>query len=202
VRLGIMGGTFDPIHLGHLVTAEEARVQYALDSVLFVPTGVPALKTHRAVSPAEDRYLMVALATAGNPAFDVSRIEIDRPGVTYTVDTLLQLRQIYGADVELFFITGADALSEMASWKDIDRVAKLATFIGATRPGYDVEAAAEVREVMAAGIDIDLLDVPELAISSTDIRKRVAQGRALNYLTPEHVTAFIRKRGLYQGADA
>jgi nicotinate-nucleotide adenylyltransferase len=202
VRLGIMGGTFDPIHLGHLVTAEEARVQYALDAVLFVPTGVPALKTDRVVSPAEDRYLMVAIATAGNSAFDVSRIEIDRPGVTYTVDTLLQLRQIYGSDVELFFITGADALSEMASWKDIDRVAKLATFIGATRPGYDVEAAAAVREVMAAGIDIDLLDVPELAISSTDIRKRVAQGRAFNYLTPEPVVAFIRKRRLYGGDDA
>lgn len=202
MRLGIMGGTFDPIHFGHLVTAEEALVQYDLDRVLFMPTGEPALKTRRNISPAEDRYLMTVIATAANPEFDVSRVEIDRPGVTYTVDTLVELRETYGADADLFFITGADALWEMTSWKDIDRVARLATFIGATRPGYDVEAAAAVREVLAAGFKIELLEVPALAISSTEIRDRVAERRAIRYLTPEPVAVYIRKRGLYRAGQA
>lgn len=201
-RLGIMGGTFDPIHHGHLVAASEVAHFLSLDEVMFVPTGAPWQKSEREVAPPEDRYLMTVIATAANPEFDVSRVEIDRPGVTYTVDTLVELRETYGADADLFFITGADALWEMTSWKDIDRVARLATFIGATRPGYDVEAAAAVREVLAAGFKIELLEVPALAISSTEIRDRVAERRAIRYLTPEPVAVYIRKRGLYRAGQA
>lgn len=202
MRLGIMGGTFDPIHFGHLVTAEEALVQYDLDRVLFVPTGVPALKTHRDVSPAEDRYLMTVVATAANADFEVSRMEIDRPGITYTVDTLVALHETYGADAEIFFITGADALWEIMAWRDAEKVASLATFIGASRPGYDVEAAAAVRDVVSAGFRIEFVEVPALAISSTDIRRRVAEGRAIRYLTPESVVTYIGKRGLYRHGNA
>ncbi|MBI5230991.1 MAG: nicotinate-nucleotide adenylyltransferase, partial [Coriobacteriales bacterium] len=133
-----MGGTFDPIHFGHLVTAEEALYQFHLDRVIFMPTGVPATKTHQDVTPAEHRYLRTVIATASNDCFDVSRQEVDRPGVTYTVDTLTDMRAEL-ADSELFFITGADAIFEILQWKDADRVASLATLIAATRPGYDLE---------------------------------------------------------------
>jgi nicotinate-nucleotide adenylyltransferase len=194
-RLGIMGGTFDPIHFGHLVTAEEARAQFALDRVLFMPTGRPAFKTDVAVTPAEDRYLMTVLATASNPAFDVSRIEIDRPGLTYTVDTLVALRERYPAS-DLFFITGADAVWEIVEWKDADRVADLAAFIAAARPGYDLEGALESHGTI--GFDIELVEVPALAISSTDMRRRVTEGQPIRYLTPESVVSYILKQGLYR----
>ncbi len=142
-RLGVMGGTFDPIHYGHLVTAEEALVQFALDSVLFVPTGRPWMKEHEVVSPPEDRYLMTVIATASNPLFRVSRMEVDRDGPTYTVDTLRGLKELYGEKTDLFFITGADAIVEILQWKDPQELFDLATFIAATRPGYDVRAAIE-----------------------------------------------------------
>ena len=143
--MGVMGGTFDPIHYGHLVTAEEALVQFGLDSVLFVPTGRPWMKEHEVVSPAEDRYLMTVIATASNPLFRVSRMEVDRDGPTYTVDTLRGLKEIYGADVDLFFVTGADAIVEILAWKDHEEVFELAHFIAATRPGYDLEAIQSPR---------------------------------------------------------
>jgi len=200
VRLGIMGGTFDPIHYGHLVTAEEALVQFNLDRVLFMPTGNPALKRDRAVTPAEDRYLMVVVATASNPDFDVSRLEVDRPGPTYTVDTLQALRAEYGPSTELFFITGADAVWEIVGWKDAEQVASLATFIAATRPGYDLDAARTAHEGEATGFRIEYIEVPALAISSTDLRSRLAERRTIRYLTPESVAAYIYKRGLYREA--
>src|SRR3954470_4986078 len=134
-RLGVMGGTFDPIHHGHLVAASEAVAQFHLDEVVFVPTGQPWQKTHRRVSPAEDRYLMTVIATAENPQFSVSRIDIDRPGPTYTFDTLRELRKTY-ADDELFFITGADALAQILGWQQAGQLFDLAHFIGVTRPGY------------------------------------------------------------------
>lgn len=199
MRLGIMGGTFDPVHYGHLVTAEEALAQFGLDKVVFMPTGQPAAKRHREVSPIESRYLMTVLATASNPDFDVSRLEIDRPGPTYTVDTLEELRAELGESAELFFITGADAVWEILTWKDPERFAGLATFIAATRPGYDL---ARFR-LEAAGGDlprIEFMEVPALAISSTDIRARVAGRLPIRYLLPESVAAFIGKSGLYQEA--
>jgi nicotinate-nucleotide adenylyltransferase len=198
VRLGIMGGTFDPIHFGHLVTAEEALIQFNLDRVLFMPTGHPAFKSDERVTPSEDRYLMTVLATASNPDFDVSRMEVDRPGLTFTVDTLLALREEYGPEAELFFITGADAVWDIVGWKDADKIADLATFIAATRPGYDLDAAKAVHEGAATRFRIEYISVPALAISSTDLRERVAQRRAIRYLAPESVIAYIEKRVLYR----
>ena len=195
-----MGGTFDPIHFGHLVAAEEALVQFNLDRVIFMPTGTPVAKSHQRVSPAEDRYLMTVIATAANPDFEVSRLEIEREGLTYTVDTLRALRDAYGPQTDLFFITGADAVWEILSWKDAERIADLATFIAATRPGYDLSAAAAAHETAASRFRIEYVEVPALAISSTDLRARVAARRPIRYLTPEPVVAYIEKAGLYREA--
>lgn len=195
LRLGVMGGTFDPVHFGHLVTAEEALVQFNLDRVLFMPTGQPVRKTHRHVSSAEDRYLMTVIATTSNPDFEVSRMEIDRAGDTYTVDTMTALREQYGAGAELFFITGADAVREILTWKDADRFVGLCTFIAATRPGYDATPPAGG----AAGLPpaVESMEVPALAISSSDIRERVRTRRPIRYLLPEAVASYIDKNGLY-----
>jgi nicotinate-nucleotide adenylyltransferase len=196
-RIGIMGGTFDPVHIGHLVTAEEALVQFNLDKVVFMPTGRPVRKTHRHLSSAEDRYLMTVIATASNPDFEVSRLEIDRPGDTYTVDTIVELRALYGPRAELFFISGADAVREILTWKNADRFADLCTFIAATRPGYDADLGADD---VSRGVPLPAVEsmaVPALAISSSDIRARVASHRPIRYLLPEAVAAYIEKNGLY-----
>ena len=194
--MGVMGGTFDPIHYGHLVTAEEALVQFGLDSVLFVPTGRPWMKEHEVVSPAEDRYLMTVIATASNPLFRVSRMEVDRDGPTYTVDTLRGLKEIYGSDVDLFFVTGADAIVEILAWKDHEEVFELAHFIAATRPGYDLAAFEGDKSTLDARVSV--MPIPALAISSTDIRARVAEGRPIQYLVPEGVEYYIEKVWLYR----
>jgi nicotinate-nucleotide adenylyltransferase len=190
-----MGGTFDPIHYGHLVTAEEAVTQFQLDQVVFVPTGQPWMKADREVAPAENRYLMTVVATASNPRFTVSRVEIDREGPTYTVETLRQLATEH-PDAELYFITGADAILEIVEWKDPDEALSLAHFIAATRPGHDLSrleaAAAEHRP------RVSVMKIPALAISSSDIRERVREGRAIRYLLPEGVKSFIEKAGLYR----
>lgn len=193
-----MGGTFDPIHFGHLVTAEEALVQFNLDKVIFMPTGNPAAKAGEPVSAAEHRYLMTVLATAANPDFDVSRMEVDREGLTYTIDTLTALRKDLGPACELFFITGADAVWEIVTWKEAERVKDLATFIAATRPGYDLEEARRAHVAESTGFRIEYIEVPALAISSTDLRERVAQRRPIMYLTPESVVTYIDKHGLYR----
>ena len=195
-RLGVMGGTFDPIHHGHLVTAEEALWQFELDEVLFVPTGEPWMKEDSRVTPPEDRYLMTVIATAGNPHFSVSRVEIDRLGPSYTRDTLSALREGEGEGAELYFITGADAILEIFHWKDPEEVLSLAHVIAATRPGYDIarfEAEAPTRHP-----NVSVMTVPALAISSTDIRGRVAEGRPIRYLVPEGVKTYIDKAGLYR----
>ncbi len=194
-RLGVMGGTFDPIHYGHLVTAEEALVQFALDSVVFVPTGRPWMKQDRVVSPAEDRYLMTVIATASNPRFHVSRVEIDRDGPTYTVDTLRTLAEQH-PDAELYFVTGADAMLEILEWKDPGEVLSSAHFIAATRPGYDL-ARFESME-LARKTSVSRMSIPALAISSTDIRERVLDGRPIRYLVPEGVKSYIEKAELYR----
>lgn len=197
-RLGIMGGTFDPIHYGHLVTAEQAREALALDLVLFMPAGVPAFKQDKNVSSAEDRYAMTVLATAANPAFYASRFEIDRPGVTYTVDTLRMLRKFYPSNVHLYFITGADAVLDILSWHNAVEIAELATLIAATRPGYDIHQAQ--MRIAQSGIKFDVryIEIPALAISSTNIRDRVFAGKSIRYLTSESVLGFIKKNGLYR----
>ncbi|MEN3612817.1 nicotinate-nucleotide adenylyltransferase [Plantactinospora sp. ZYX-F-223] len=192
-RIGIMGGTFDPIHQGHLVAASEVADRFELDEVVFVPTGQPWQKADEPVSSAEDRYLMTVIATASNPRFQVSRADIDRGGPTYTVDTLRDLHAEYGPKVQLFFITGADALEKILSWKDLDQMFELAHFIGVTRPGFVLSDAHLPADT------VSLVEVPAMAISSTDCRARVAAGGPLWYLVPDGVVQYIAKRGLYRG---
>ena len=196
-RVGVMGGTFDPVHHGHLVAASEVAHRFALDEVVFVPTGRPWQKDDRDVAPAEDRYLMTVNATASDPRFRVSRVDVDREGPTYTVDTLRDLRAEYDArsvPTELFFITGADALSSIASWRDSDEVLGLAHFVGVTRPGHALTDPG-----LPEG-SVTLVEVPALAISSTDCRARVAAGAPIRYLVPDGVLEYVAKRGLYRAA--
>jgi nicotinate-nucleotide adenylyltransferase len=191
-RIGIMGGTFDPVHHGHLVAASEVADRFALDEVVFVPTGQPWQKGDVEVSAAEDRYLMTVIATASNPRFHVSRVDIDRPGPTYTVDTLRDLRAVYGETADLYFITGADALEKILSWKDADQFFALAHFIGVTRPGFELSDAHLPADT------VSLVQVPAMAISSTDCRARVAGGKPVWYLVPDGVVQYIAKRHLYR----
>lgn len=196
-RLGIMGGTFDPIHFGHLICAEQARERFALDGVLFMPAGNPARKQNTLVVSAEDRYRMVCIATRDNPYFDVSRFEIDRPGITYTLDTLRAMRAYYPTCVKFYFITGADAIWDILTWRGAEEMSGLATFVGATRPGYDLEAARRAHEEAAIDFDVEYLDIPALSISSSDLRRRVASGKSIRYLTPGGVASYIVENKLY-----
>lgn len=196
-RLGVMGGTFDPIHHGHLVAASEVASRFALDEVAFVPTGQPWQKVDREVSAPEDRYLMTVIATASNPRFSVSRVDIDRPGVTYTLDTLTDLRAERGEDVDLFFITGADALAQMFTWRRVEELFELAHFVGCTRPGVELARPAIER---LPPHRITLMEVPALAISSTACRNRVLGGDPIWYLVPDGIVQYIAKRGLYDHA--
>ncbi|MHC9853893.1 nicotinate-nucleotide adenylyltransferase [Corynebacterium diphtheriae] len=192
-RIGIMGGTFDPIHHGHLVAASEVAARFDLELVVFVPTGQPWQKADREVSPAEDRYLMTVIATASNPRFTVSRVDIDRPGATYTIDTLRDLRCAY-PDSELFFITGADALGQILTWRDWEKALEIATFVGVTRPGYVLE-----EDMLPAQYHdrVKLIEIPAMAISSTGCRRRAKEGLPVWYLVPDGVVQYIAKRQLY-----
>lgn len=190
-----MGGTFDPIHHGHLVAASEVGEQFGLDEVVFVPTGQPWQKGGAGVSRAEDRYLMTVIATASNPRFRVSRVDIDRPGPTYAVDTLRDLKAEYGPSVDLYFITGADALGRILSWKDPEQLFELARFIGVTRPGF------ELTDAHLPADTVSLVRVPAMAISSTDCRARVRAGKPVWYLVPDGVVQYIAKRRLYRHGD-
>ena len=187
-RIGVMGGTFDPIHNGHLVAASEVASAFKLDEVIFVPTGSPYLKQN--VTSAEHRYLMTVIATASNPRFKVSRIDIDRGGDTYTVDTLSEMKEIY-PDADLVFISGADAIAQILAWKDVARLWSLAHFVAVSRPGHklDIPDAPEG--------SISTLEIPALAISSTDVRRRVDSGFPVWYLVPDGVVQYIAKHELY-----
>ncbi|HEY7486450.1 MAG TPA: nicotinate-nucleotide adenylyltransferase [Streptosporangiaceae bacterium] len=191
-RLGIMGGTFDPIHNGHLVAASEVAHLFSLDEVVFVPTGQPWHKSDHKVTAAEDRYLMTVIATASNPRFSVSRVDIERPRPTYTIDTLREMHEIHGPDTDLFFITGADALAQMLSWRDMDELFTLAHFIGCTRPGH------QLSDPGLPNGRVSLVEVPALAISSTECRERVRSGEPIWYLVPDGIVQYINKRGLYR----
>ncbi|MES1212808.1 MAG: nicotinate-nucleotide adenylyltransferase [Leifsonia sp.] len=188
-RIGVMGGTFDPIHNGHLVAASEVQQSFELDEVIFVPTGQPWMK--EGVSPAEHRYLMTVIATASNPRFTTSRIDIDRGGITYTIDTLRELRQLHPA-ADLFFITGADAVAQIVEWKDVEELWELAHFVAVSRPGH----ALSIRGLPEQGVSS--LEVPALAISSTDCRRRVDRGFPVWYLVPDGVVQYISKHHLYR----
>jgi len=198
-KIGIMGGTFDPVHYGHLVTAEGARFEYNLDQVLFLPSGQPPHKTMKKVSDPEHRYMMTVLATLTNPHFEVSRLDIDREGISYTIDTLRILRRIYGPETELFFITGADAIFEITDWKDSDEYLTMAHFIAAARPGFCLEELPQATQnwVGEHGDRFHVLRVPAMAISSTEIRDRVRKGISIRYLVPEQVEHYIKRHGLY-----
>lgn len=206
LRLGIMGGAFDPIHVAHLVTAQEALAEFSLDQVLFMPAGDPPHKSRR-MAPAEFRYLLTEVATASNPKFSVSRYEISRERISYTVDTLEYLAGVVPAGAELFFITGADAVLDILTWKDPVRVLELSTFIAATRPGYDLSRLSGLLESLRSttvGIvpeaRVKVLEVPALAISSSMIRERLLAGKTIRYLVPESVAQFIEKSGHYASA--
>jgi nicotinate-nucleotide adenylyltransferase len=187
-----MGGTFDPIHHGHLVAASEVAALYELTEVIFVPTGQPWQKTEREVSAAEDRYLMTVLATTANPTFSVSRVDIDRPGLTYTIDTLRELSNARPG-AELFFITGADALAQILDWHSAPELFSMAHFVGVSRPGYELE----LDDRFPLGT-VSLLEIPALTISSSDCRDRVARGAPIWYLVPDTVVRYIDKRHLYR----
>jgi nicotinate-nucleotide adenylyltransferase len=191
MRVGIMGGTFDPIHHGHLGAASEVAAEFALDEVVFVPTGAPWQKSDREVSPAEHRYLMTVIATASNPRFWVSRVDIDRPGPTYTIDTIRDVA-VQRPGAELYFITGADALAQILSWKDAEEALRLARFIGVTRPGY------ELTDAHLPVDSVTLVDVPAMAISSSDCRARVRAELPIWYLVPDGVVQYITKHHLYR----
>ena len=191
-RIGVMGGTFDPIHHGHLVAAEEVRHGLGLDRVLFVPAGDPWQKGGTDVSPSDDRFEMIRCAIADNDAFDASRVDIDRGGPTYTIDTLRALNEELQGD-QLFFITGADAILEILTWKDPQDVLALASFVAVTRPGHDLAGLQK----LGIGERVRVIEIPALAISSTDIRQRVREGRPIRYLVPGPVEDYIREHGLY-----
>lgn len=188
-----MGGTFDPIHNGHLVAASEVAYRFQLDQVVFVPTGQPWQKAGRDVTAAEHRYLMTMVATASNPRFTVSRVDIDREGPTYTIDTLRDLRELF-PDAELYFITGADSLASIMSWRDWEAMLEMANFVGVTRPGYELS-----KDMLPLGSQtgIELIEIPAMAISSTDCRKRAGEGEPVWYLVPDGVVQYIAKNNLY-----
>ena len=193
LRLGVMGGTFDPIHHGHLVAASEVAAAFDLDQVIFVPTGEPWQKSK--VTNSEDRYLMTVIATASNPRFNVSRVDIDRDGPTYTVDTLRDIQAAYpGADI--FFITGADAITQILAWKDVEQLWNAAKFVAVTRPGHAMQLPAS-----APTGSIEVLEIPALSISSTDIRGRATHGEPVWYLVPDGVVQYINKHELYRGQN-
>ena len=188
-----MGGTFDPIHNGHLVAASEVAYRFQLDQVVFVPTGQPWQKAGREVTAAEHRYLMTMVATASNPRFTVSRVDIDREGPTYTIDTLRDLRELF-PDAELYFITGADSLASIMSWRDWEVMLEMANFVGVTRPGYELSKDMLPLESQTG---IELIEIPAMAISSTDCRERAREGEPVWYLVPDGVVQYIAKNNLY-----
>ena len=188
IRLGVMGGTFDPIHFGHLVAASEAASAFHLAKVIFVPTGEPWQK--QTITDSEHRYQMTQLAIAGNEHFDISRVDVDRPGPTFTVDTLRDIAAEH-PEAELFFITGADSISQIGTWKDAEEIWELAHFVGVTRPGHSLQVPKSPHGA------VSLLEIPALAISSTDIRARVKAGKPIDYLLPEAVIEYIKQNNLY-----
>ncbi len=191
-RIGIMGGVFDPIHIGHLFTAEEARIKYSLRKVIFVPCLQPTHKRSDQVTAVKHRLKMTYLATENNPYFEVSKIEINRPGPSYTIDTIREFRNIYGHQVKIFFITGADAFLEIETWYKKDELLKLCQFVAATRPGYDMgKLHQNFKEVL------QIMEIPALAISSTNVRYRLRNGLSIKYIVSEEVRKYIYQNKLY-----
>ena len=205
MRIGILGGTFDPIHIAHLIVAEEARVQLDLKEVVFIPAGQPWLKADQPLSPANLRMEMVRVAIASNPFFRASSIEVDRPGPTYTLDTLVALREEWGREAELHFILGTDALQDMPRWKEPNRVLELCTPVVFTRPEYETVSPTRMEEALPGIMKkVRVLRDPQIGVSGTEVRRRVAGGTSIRYLVPEGVERFIMDNRLYckEEADA
>lgn len=192
-----MGGTFNPIHNGHLVTAEEARVQFRLDEVIFIPSGRPPHKNERKIASAHHRVIMTLLATVTNPHFQVSQVEVERPGYSYTYDTVSYFQDLYLGNAELYFITGADAILEIIAWKNVEKLFEKCNFIAATRPGFELSAIQDSALPQFAKDKIFFMEIPALAISSTDVRKRLKTGMPIKYLLPNAVETYIHKNKLY-----
>lgn len=190
-RVGVMGGTFDPLHIGHLIAGSEAMHAFGLDRVMFVPTGHPWQKS--SYSDPEDRYMMAVLGAQAHLSFSVSRIELDRRGPTYTADTMLQLRDFYGVDVELFFIAGADAILQLHTWEHVDRLKELTAMIAVSRPGFDLGGL----DLGPESPQVHVMQMPGIGVSASDIRERVRSGRPIDFLVPSPVQSYIRKQGLY-----
>lgn len=193
MRIGILGGTFNPIHYGHLLVAAEVREKFDLEKVIFVPSACPPHKNHPHIAPPQDRYQMTVLATQSNPFFSVSNLELERSGKSYSIETVKELLNIYGKDTELYFITGTDAILEIYTWKDREELLKLCQFVVVTRPGFDARKIE--RKILK---QIHLIEIPGLDISSTDIRRRIKEKKSIKYLLPEKVEEYIDEHGLYQ----
>jgi nicotinate-nucleotide adenylyltransferase len=198
MRVGVLGGTFDPIHIGHLVSAEEVRVKLRLECVVFVPAGLPPHKLDHVMSPVEHRLAMVELAIASNPHFAVSRVDVDRFGPCYTVDTIELLRDEWGADVEIYFIMGSDSLLDILTWHNPRRLIRLCRLAVVSRPGYQVDLDELDALLPGVASRVQMLNAPELAISSSDIQRRVREGLSIKYQVPEAVEAYIYQHKLYQ----
>lgn len=201
-RLGVLGGTFDPIHIGHLIVAEEARTHLALGAVVFVPAQVSPLRPQGASAPAEDRLRMVELAIEDNPHFYLSRVDLERQGPSFTVDTLRAIKASCDSQSELFFIMGADSLSSLKNWRLPQEILRLARIVAISRPGFELDLAALERDVPGISQATDIITTVQLGISSTDIRARLKQGLSIRYQVPRAVEAYIRERGLYLDESA
>lgn len=195
-RIGVLGGTFDPIHVGHLVAASEAAHAFALDRVLFVPAARPWQRSD--YTDAEDRFLMTSLAIEGHSLFAASRVELDRRGPTYTADTMTALRDFYGEGATLYFIAGADAVANVSTWEKLDELKDVTEFIAVTRAGFDDPAPSDDPRLPR----VHHMEMPDIDVSATEIRRRVAAGQPIDYLVPARVAAYIRTHGLYLGAHA
>jgi len=198
MRVGVFGGTFDPIHIGHLVSAEEAWVELKLERVVFIPAGLPPHKLDHVVSPVEHRLAMLELAIASNPHFAVSRVDMDRFGPSYTADTIELLRDEWGPGVEIYFIMGSDSLLDILTWHDPRRLIRLCRFVVLSRPGYQVDLDELDALLPGVASRVQMLNAPELAISSTDIQRRVREGLSIKYQVPEAVEDYIYQHKLYQ----
>ncbi len=198
MRLGVLGGTFDPVHLGHLIIATEAQISLHLDKVIFVPAGQPWLKAKRHITEANHRLAMLQAAVASNPRFTISTQEIERSGPSYAVDTLSSLRQEIGSEDSLYFIAGLDAIAELPKWREPNKLIELCRLVGMKRPGYvELDLKALEREIPGVSDDIILINGTQVDISSSEVRRRVREGISIRYLVPEAVGEYIREKGLY-----
>jgi nicotinate-nucleotide adenylyltransferase len=197
-RIGVIGGTFDPIHYGHLAAAEEARVRVNLEKVLFAVAGLPPHKLDEEVTPVEHRLAMVRLGISSNPDFELSRVDVDRSGPSYTVDTISILQEQWGQGTEMFFVLGIDSLVEVPTWHQPERLIQLCHLVAVARPGFEVDMRQLEDSVPGISSRVEIIGMPEVDISSSDLQRRVREGLPIRYQVPEEVERYIREHRLYQ----